>query len=99
MSVGAIVLVGAVASITYLAVFIPHYYLGWWGGISDLFQYYSDVVWYEKSVSTATHPYSSPMVELAADAASDRVLAELPEDRRVCRPSGAAAIRCYGGAR
>ncbi len=59
MSVGAVVLVGSVASITYLAVFLPHYWLGWWGGISDLFKYYSDVVWYEKSVSSATHPYSS----------------------------------------
>jgi hypothetical protein len=59
MSIGAVVLVGAVASITYLAVFLPHYYLGWWGGISDLFKYYKDVVWYEQSVSSATHPYSS----------------------------------------
>ena len=58
-SLGAAVLVGSVASITYLAVFFPHYWLGWWGGISDLFKYYSDVVWYEKSVSSATHPYSS----------------------------------------
>jgi Gpi18-like mannosyltransferase len=60
LNVGAIVLVGSIASITYLAVFFPHYYLGWWGGISDLFKYYSDVVWYEKSVASATHPYSSP---------------------------------------
>jgi Gpi18-like mannosyltransferase len=60
MCVGAIVLVGSVASITYLAVFFPHYYLGWWGGIEDLFKYYSDVVWYEKSVASATHPYASP---------------------------------------
>jgi dolichyl-phosphate-mannose--protein O-mannosyl transferase len=59
MNIGAVVLVGAVASITYLAVFLPHYYLGWWGGISDLFKYYRDVVWYEQSVSSATHPYSS----------------------------------------
>jgi Gpi18-like mannosyltransferase len=58
-SLGAVVLVGSVASFTYLAVFFPHYWLGWWGGISDLFKYYSDVVWYEKSVSSATHPYSS----------------------------------------
>ena len=60
MSVGALVLVGSVASIAYLAVFFPHYWLGWWGGIEDLFKYYSDVVWYEKSVASATHPYSSP---------------------------------------
>jgi protein-O-mannosyltransferase-like protein len=59
MNVGAVVVVGSVASITYLAVFLPHYYLGWWGGISDLFKYYKDVVWYEQSVSSATHPYSS----------------------------------------
>ncbi len=59
-TVGAFVLIGAVASITYIAVWIPHYYLGWWGGISDLFHYYRDVVWYEKSVSSATHPYASP---------------------------------------
>jgi Gpi18-like mannosyltransferase len=60
MSVGAVLLVGSVAAIAYLAVFFPHYWLGWWGGISDLFSYYKDIVWYEKSVSSATHPYSSP---------------------------------------
>ena len=59
-SVGAVALVGSVAAITYLAVFFPHYWFGWWGGIEDLFKYYSDIVWYEKSVSSATHPYSSP---------------------------------------
>jgi Gpi18-like mannosyltransferase len=59
MSVGAVVLVGSVATIAYLAVWLPHYWLGWWGGIEDLFKYYSDVIWYEKSVSSATHPYSS----------------------------------------
>ena len=59
-SVGAVVLVGSVAAFTYLAVFLPHYYLGWWGGVQDLFKYYSDVVWYEKSVASATHPYASP---------------------------------------
>ena len=59
MSLGAILLVGSVATITYLAVFLPHYWLGWWGGISDLFKYYKDVIWYEQSVSSATHPYAS----------------------------------------
>ena len=57
---GALVVVGSVASIAYLAVFLPHYWLGWWGGIEDLFKYYSDIVWYEKSVASATHPYASP---------------------------------------
>ncbi len=59
-SVGALVLVGSVAAFAYLAVFIPHYWLGWWGGIADLLHYYSDVIWYEKSVASATHPYASP---------------------------------------
>lgn len=57
---GAAIMTGALAAIFYLACFIPHYALGWWGGIADLFHYYGDVIWYEKSVSTATHPYASP---------------------------------------
>lgn len=57
---GAVLMLGGIAAVFYLACFLPHYYLGWWGGISDLFHYYKDVIWYEKSVSTATHPYASP---------------------------------------
>ena len=59
-SIGATAVVGSIGAIVYLAVFIPHYYLGWWGGISDLFKYYKDVIWYEGSVASATHPYASP---------------------------------------
>ncbi len=59
-AIGSVLLVGGVASIAYIAVFLPHYFLGWWGGIEDLFKYYKDVVWYEKSVASATHPYASP---------------------------------------
>ena len=80
MSVGAVALVGSVAAIAYLAVFLPHYWLGWWGGIEDLFKYYSDIIWYEKSVASATPSVRVALVELAADAAPDRVLAELPQD-------------------
>jgi Gpi18-like mannosyltransferase/4-amino-4-deoxy-L-arabinose transferase-like glycosyltransferase len=58
--IAAVALVGGVASFAYIAVFLPKYYLGWWGGIADLFHYYKEVIWYEKSVSTATHPYASP---------------------------------------
>jgi dolichyl-phosphate-mannose-protein mannosyltransferase len=57
---GAMVMVGALGAICYIAVFLPHYALGWWRGIADLFQYYKDVIWYEKSVASATHPYASP---------------------------------------
>lgn len=58
--IGAVAIVGSVGAIAYIAIFIPHYWLGWWGGISDLFHYYGDIVWYEKSVAEATHPYASP---------------------------------------
>ncbi len=56
---GAVLLTGSVAAIFYLVTFLPHYFLGWWGGIADLFKYYKDVIGYEKSVASATHPYSS----------------------------------------
>jgi Gpi18-like mannosyltransferase len=57
---GSLALVGGVAAIIYLLIFLPHFLLGWWGGIADLFAYYGKVVWYEQSVATATHPYSAP---------------------------------------
>jgi hypothetical protein len=57
---GAVALVGGVAAIVYLLIFLPHFLLGWWGGIADLFAYYGKVVWYEQSVATATHPYAAP---------------------------------------
>jgi dolichyl-phosphate-mannose--protein O-mannosyl transferase len=57
---GAAMLMGSVSAMLYLASFLPHYALGWWGGIADLLHYYKDVMWYENSVATATHPYASP---------------------------------------
>jgi dolichyl-phosphate-mannose-protein mannosyltransferase len=57
---GAALLIGSVSAFLYVAAFIPKYYLGWWGGIADLFHYYKQVMWYENSVAGATHPYASP---------------------------------------
>ena len=57
---GALLMVGALSAAVYVAVFLPHFWLGWWAGIADLFHYYGDVMWYERSVEAATHPYSSP---------------------------------------
>ncbi len=57
---GAVLMVGGISALFYVAAFLPHYFLGWWGGIADLLHYYKDVMWYENSVSTATHPYASP---------------------------------------
>jgi Gpi18-like mannosyltransferase/predicted membrane-bound dolichyl-phosphate-mannose-protein mannosyltransferase len=60
LTVGAALMIGSVSGIFYLAAFLPHYALGWWGGLADLVSYYKDVIWYENSVATATHPYASP---------------------------------------
>jgi dolichyl-phosphate-mannose--protein O-mannosyl transferase len=60
LAAGAALMLGSISAIFYLLSFTPHYALGWWGGIANLFRYYKDVMWYEKSVSTATHPYASP---------------------------------------
>jgi len=60
--VGALALSGGVGAMVYLAIFLPHYALGWWGGIADLFAYYGKIAWYEKSVASATHPYSSSVL-------------------------------------
>jgi Gpi18-like mannosyltransferase len=57
---GAALILGSVSGVFYLASFLPHYALGWWGGIADLLHYYKDVIWYENSVASATHPYASP---------------------------------------
>ncbi|HLI81143.1 MAG TPA: phospholipid carrier-dependent glycosyltransferase, partial [Candidatus Binataceae bacterium] len=56
---GAVTALATVTAIFYLSTFLINYFLGWWGGISDLFHYYKDIVWYEDSVASATHPYSS----------------------------------------
>jgi Gpi18-like mannosyltransferase/predicted membrane-bound dolichyl-phosphate-mannose-protein mannosyltransferase len=58
--VGALALLCGVSATVYLAVFLPHYWLDWWRGLGDLFAYYSGVIWYERSVSAATHPYAAP---------------------------------------
>lgn len=53
------VLVTSAAAAVYLAVYLPHYYLGWWHSIWDIPKYFKDVVGYEAAVADATHPYSS----------------------------------------
>jgi len=52
-------LVTSAAAAMYLAVFLPHYWLGWWHSIWDIPKYFKDVVGYEAAVADATHPYSS----------------------------------------
>jgi dolichyl-phosphate-mannose--protein O-mannosyl transferase len=52
-------LVSSAAAATYLAVYLPNYYLGWWHSVWDIPKYFKDVVGYEAAVANATHPYSS----------------------------------------
>jgi Gpi18-like mannosyltransferase/predicted membrane-bound dolichyl-phosphate-mannose-protein mannosyltransferase len=52
-------LVTSAAAATYLAVYLPHYYFGWWHSVWDIPKYFKDVVGYEAAVANATHPYSS----------------------------------------
>ena len=52
-------LVTSAAAAMYLAVFLPHYWLGWWHSLWDIPKYFKDVVGYEAAVADATHPYSS----------------------------------------
>lgn len=52
-------LVTCAATAMYLAVYLPHYWLGWWHSIWDIPKYFKDVVGYEAAVADATHPYSS----------------------------------------
>ncbi len=43
---GALVMVGSLSAMFYVAAFGAHFTLGWWAGIADLFHYYGDVKWY-----------------------------------------------------
>ena len=52
-------LVTCAMTATYLAVYLPNYYLGWWTSLWDIPKYFKDVVGYEAAVANATHPYSS----------------------------------------
>ncbi|MEB2285664.1 MAG: hypothetical protein B6D46_08900 [Polyangiaceae bacterium UTPRO1] len=52
-------LVTCAAAATYLAVYLPNYWLGWWHSIWDIPKYFKDVIGYEAAVADATHPYSS----------------------------------------
>jgi Gpi18-like mannosyltransferase/predicted membrane-bound dolichyl-phosphate-mannose-protein mannosyltransferase len=52
-------LVTCAAVATYLAVYLPNYYLGWWTSVMDIPKYFKDVIGYEAAVANATHPYSS----------------------------------------
>jgi len=52
-------LVTAAGGATYLAIYLPNYWLGWWNTVWDIPRYFSDVIDYEAAVADATHPYSS----------------------------------------
>ena len=96
-ALGALLMVGSIGAVFYIAVFLPHFFLGWWGGIADLFHYYSDVKWYEGSVETATHPYSSQWWTWPLMLRPIAYWQNFPPQGKVAT-IWAAAIRCSGGA-
>ncbi|MGH7813517.1 MAG: phospholipid carrier-dependent glycosyltransferase [Candidatus Binataceae bacterium] len=58
---GTALLVGGVSGAVYIAVYLPKFYWGWWGGMEDVLKYILvEVPGYEKAVTAPTHPYSSP---------------------------------------
>jgi len=59
--IGAALLVSSSAAIAFLATFLPNFALGWWGGIESLIHYYSDVIWFQRTVlARAPDLHSSP---------------------------------------
>ena len=43
-ALGIIGLVGSISAVVYFAVFLPHFWLGWWTGLEDLVSNYRQVV-------------------------------------------------------
>lgn len=57
---GTVILTGSVSAIVYLAVYLPHYALGWWGGIGALFHYFGEVFWLQRTLVGMPDPKASP---------------------------------------
>jgi dolichyl-phosphate-mannose-protein mannosyltransferase len=56
---GAFALVGGLAALVYILLFLPTYYFGWWHGVSDQISYFRETLRGQIHVP-ATHSYSSP---------------------------------------
>ncbi len=78
---GAVTTLATVTAIFYLSTFLVHYLLGWWGGISDLFDYYKQSRVVRKLGLQRDASVFVEMVELADDAASGRLLAAFSQGR------------------
>jgi dolichyl-phosphate-mannose--protein O-mannosyl transferase len=57
---GVLALVGGLSGFVYLALFIPHYWFGWWRGIGDQATYYRGEVQHQRMFIGRSHPYASP---------------------------------------
>jgi dolichyl-phosphate-mannose-protein mannosyltransferase len=58
---GVVALIGGLAALVYLLVFLPNYWFKWWRGIGDQITYYHSEYLYQISLGTGRpHPYASP---------------------------------------
>ncbi len=57
---GAILLTGAISASVWLALFIPHFILGWWSGIGSIYHNYQEVIWLQQQAANAADPHASP---------------------------------------
>jgi dolichyl-phosphate-mannose--protein O-mannosyl transferase len=58
---GVVALIGGLAALVYLLVFLPNYWFRWWHGIRDQIAYYHYVYEFELALGRRTpHPYASP---------------------------------------
>ena len=55
----ALALVGGLSTLTYFAVFIPHYWFGWWRGVGDQLAYYRQEFRYQVWLQINGNPYAS----------------------------------------
>ena len=57
---GAFILISSISASVYLMLFIPHFILGWWGGIGSLYHSYRAVIWLQRQAARAADPHASP---------------------------------------
>jgi dolichyl-phosphate-mannose-protein mannosyltransferase len=58
---GSVLLVGGLSGFVYAVIYLPNYWMGWWGGVKDQVVFYRGELRAQKALSFATnpHPYAS----------------------------------------
>jgi dolichyl-phosphate-mannose-protein mannosyltransferase len=53
-------LITSVSLLVYLGAFLPHFWLGWWGGAGAIVHYYSEVSWLLSEMADSASNFVSP---------------------------------------